>query len=75
VDVIDGRTGAVLCPLYPLDKAANANGVRRARPAEPAADALPTEAATLPPLLQKLLADFAATGLPPAYLPCDQEPQ
>jgi hypothetical protein len=23
----------------------------------------------LPPLLQKILADYSATGLPPAYLP------
>ena len=26
VDLVDARTGAVLCPIRPLDKAANANG-------------------------------------------------
>ena len=27
--VVDARTGAVLCPIKPLDKAANADGQRR----------------------------------------------
>jgi len=26
------------------------------------------------PLLRQLLADYAATGLPPAYLPTDKDP-
>ena len=29
VDLVDPRTGAVLCSIKPLDKAANANGQRR----------------------------------------------
>jgi hypothetical protein len=29
----------------------------------------------LPPLLRKLLAEYAATGLPPAYLPKDADPE
>jgi hypothetical protein len=29
----------------------------------------------LPPLLRKLLADYAATGKPPAYLPKDDDPE
>jgi len=29
VDIVDARTGAVLCPIRLLDKAANANGQRR----------------------------------------------
>ena len=33
VDLVDGRSGERLCTLYPLDKRANADGVRRrARP-------------------------------------------
>lgn len=76
VEVVDARSGAGLCPLYPLDKAANANGERRVRPPAPdTTAAAPAAGDTLPPLLQKLLADFAATGLPPAYLSCDQESQ
>jgi hypothetical protein len=71
VDLIDPRTGQVLCPLYPLDKTANADGRRRV--IEPAAAATtppvspPSE--TLPPLLQQYLSEYAATGCPPAYLP------
>lgn len=73
VDLIDDRSGAVLCALSPLDKSANANGERRALvPTKVPATAAPTRAA-LAPLMQKLLAEYAATGLPPAYLPIDQE--
>ena len=60
----------LLCALYPLDKAANADGRRRR--VEPAAPT-PLEAAPptspIAPLLRQLMADYAATGLPPAYLP------
>ena len=67
VDVVDPRTGAVLCPIKPLDKAANANGQRRRL------DPVGLDLSALPPtgvapLLRELLAEYAATGMPPAYL-------
>ena len=65
VDLIDARTGAVLCSVNPLDKAANADGQRRALD-PPETNASPTRG--IAPLLRKLLAEYAATGLPPAYL-------
>jgi putative transposase len=71
VDLVDPRHGTLLAPLYPLDRTANADG-RRAAVAPASADAAaadPPRAGALPPLLQQLLADYAATGLPPAYLP------
>jgi transposase InsO family protein len=77
VDLVDRRTGEILSPLYPLDKRQNASGRRRrltpSRPdsgtaATPAA-APPPPASGIAPLLSDLLADYAATGLPPAYLP------
>ena len=72
VDLIDEHTQQILCPLYPLDKSANASGQRRAL--EQAEASIHTETAVtpaneLPPLLRKLMADYAATGQPPAYLP------
>jgi putative transposase len=71
VDLIDPRTGAVLSPLYPLDKTANATALRHVkRPGE----APPPAAAGMAPLLKKLLADFEETGLPPPYLPDEEEP-
>jgi putative transposase len=74
VDLVDQRTGVVLCPLYPLDKTANASGERRVR-ANPvvAAAPHPVDRDEMAPLLKKLLADFAATGLPPPYLPSESE--
>src|SRR5207247_9433060 len=70
VDLVDPHTQVILCALYPLDKAANADGRRRRlAPAAPAPlDVAPT-LSPMAPLLRQLMADYAATGLPPAYLP------
>ena len=68
VDLVDPRSGAILCPVRPLDKGANADAQRRR--VEPA-NAAPSVAADsgVAPLLKQMIADYAATGLPPAYLP------
>ncbi len=68
VDLVDPRTGAILCPIKPLDKAANANGQRR-RLDPVGHDLSPLPPTGLAPLLRELLAEYAATGMPPAYLP------
>lgn len=65
----DGRTGEVLCRIYPLDKVDNAGGQRRVQscPAAPPADE--AQERSMAPLLKKLIADYTAAGLAPAYLP------
>ena len=77
VDLIDPETLKVLCPLYPLDKAANANGLRRVLDVDPVDLILPIQPIAthqgLPPLLRKMMADFAATGKPPAYIPMREQ--
>lgn len=73
VDLVDHRSGALLCPVRPLDKSANADGKRR-RLTPAATDSTPLPPAGIAPLLSQLLADYAATGLPPAYLPTDKDP-
>jgi transposase InsO family protein len=66
--LLDERTGNVLARLYPLDKTRNADAVRR--PVEPLpAMQPPVEGSGIAPLLRKLMAEYAATGLPPAYIP------
>jgi transposase InsO family protein len=67
VHLVDPKTGVLLCRLYPLDKHRNAAG-RRATRVSPVV-AAPTPAAGMAPLLEQLIAQYAATGLPPAYLP------
>jgi hypothetical protein len=69
VDLIDPRTLKILCPLYPLDKSANASGARRALHPENREDFTVPQRDELPPLLHKYLEEYAATGRPPAYLP------
>jgi len=72
VDLIDPRSGAVLCPVRPIDKAANAERLRRV--VEPASLEPTPAACGIAPLLKQMIADYAATGLPPAYLP-DSDPK
>jgi len=68
VDLIDGRTGQILTPIRPLDKAANADALRRrVDPGTSDTSAMP--ATGIAPLLKQMIADYAATGLPPAYVP------
>jgi putative transposase len=68
VDLVDPRSGTILSAVRPLDKAANADAQRRR--VEPM-NAAPSVAAAsgIAPLLKQMIADYAATGLPPAYLP------
>lgn len=68
VDLVDERSGTILCPILPLDKAANADGQRRHL--DPVGrDLSPLPPTGIAPLLRELLAEYAATGLPPAYIP------
>jgi len=66
------KTGALLDRLYPLDKAENSGGERRmlAPVAGPTPVAEPLTGA-MAPLLKKMMTDYAAAGLRPAYLPKD----
>ncbi len=66
--LLDEHAGTVLERLYPLDKTKNADGVRRAIQ-KPPSEEIPSQAPGIAPLLKKLMADYAATGLPPAYIP------
>lgn len=71
VHLVDPRTSTVLARLYPLDRARNADGLRRSL--EPTANAIANGGGEprdpIAPLLRQLLEDYSATGLPPAYLP------
>lgn len=66
--VVDERTDAIIARIQPLDRQKNADSARRL--IEPVAE-MPVvhEENPIAPLLRKLLQDFAATGLPPAYVP------
>jgi transposase InsO family protein len=65
----DPRTGDVIGTLSPIDKVRNADAIRRPRPAP--GGAAPPAATGVAPLLQALLNEYRASGLPPAYQPKD----
>jgi len=71
VHLVDPKTGERLARLVPLDKEKNAAGLRRALAPVDTSPA-PEPQNPIPPLLAKLLADYAATGLPPAYVPLEE---
>ena len=73
VHLADPKTGAILCRIYPLDKKKNAEGLRAPRACAPDSPA-PLSAPGMAPLLQKIIHQYALTGLPPAYLPQTPDP-
>ena len=72
--LLDQRTGTLLCQICPLDKHKNADGHRRSLqlPACSGVSQIGKDHDPIPPLLRKILADYAASGLPPAYLPKEE---
>ena len=71
VDMVDRRNDERLAILFPVDKHRNADGRRRRTGAR---DETTQPAGTEPaPLLQRLLDEQAASGLPPAWLPHDTD--
>jgi putative transposase len=72
VDLVDRRSGIILAAIYPLDRTANADGRRGFVPVDGPdlpPESQPRPEGELPPLLQTILQEYSATGLPPAYLP------
>ena len=69
VELVDPRTGVHLATLLPLDKTKNADRARRVLADIPVPPAPSQEPPGIAPLLRELMAEYAATGLPPAYLP------
>ena len=69
----DLTTGTILCRLYPLDKAKNAEGLRALK-TPVISSPEPIASPGIAPLLQKIIRQYATTGMPPAYLPKPQNP-
>jgi transposase InsO family protein len=65
--LVDELADVVLERLYPADLAKNASGQRRPIAPQLKAETNP-ETPGIAPLLKQHMADYAATGLPPAYL-------
>lgn len=68
--LIDRKADQVLCVLYPLDKEHNASGARRVL--TPIDNEPTDEPAGVAPYLRELMTEYAATGLPAAYIALDQ---
>ena len=68
IHLVDPNSGKPLVRIFPTDKSRNASGERRLldplapeeEPCRPAGE--------LPPFLKRLVEEYAASGLPPAYL-------
>jgi hypothetical protein len=88
VDLVDPQSGTILAPIYPLDRAANADGRRSAIEPDRGPDDEPDDGTLtdgtpddggpdkpLPPLLKRILDEYSASGAPPAYLPKQPDPK
>ena len=70
VYLVDPRENQILCTLYPQDKSENASGARRVLTTKDENQVTPeNKSSGMAPLLKKLIAEYAATGLPPSYIP------
>jgi len=69
--IVEGRTDTLLATIQPIDREKNGQAGRRTLSATPETTApRPAPGADpIPPLLARLLAEHAATGLPAAYIP------
>lgn len=72
--IVDPNTDEVIARLWPLDKTANADGRRRAhQPVEaPRSGSSLLDNNQMAPLMKQLMQEYAALGLPPAYVPKDE---
>jgi hypothetical protein len=69
--IVDPHTDEAIGAIYPLDKIKNSDGKRRSLQGQ-AAPPPDNGSDPIPPLLQNILAEYAATGLPPAYIPKEE---
>jgi putative transposase len=70
--LVDADTDAALARLLPQDKSKNASGIRKAIGTDDRIGHVCSTEQAMPALLRQWLADYAATGLPPAYLPMEE---
>lgn len=69
IELVDPHRGTHLATLFPINKEKNAERRRRALTEATPDAAQTTKPVGIAPLLRQLMADDAATGLPPAYVP------
>jgi putative transposase len=70
IDLVDPKTAAVLCPIYPLDLERNANQIREVFETTASPPAVNPKT---PRLLEKYIEDYSAEGSPIAYIPLEEE--
>lgn len=75
VHLADPKNGVLICRLLPQNKENNADGKRRMRSSKPDDTIIiqPNSSQDIAPLLKKQMAEYAATGAPPAYLHHNEE--
>ena len=69
IDLVDPKTKAILCPVYPVDLEKNSNQARRLLEEAPSPQ---PHTVTKPKLLEKYIEDYSAEGAPIAYIPLEE---
>jgi len=75
ITLVDSHTNNAQALLYPQDKSANADGMRRAfiKQSDDAQANVKVKLTGIAPLLRELMSEFAATGLPSPHIPKGDE--
>ncbi len=68
IHLIDPHSGKTLVRIFPTDRSKNASGERRILDPDPPKEEPGRPSGELPPFLKRLVEEYAASGLPPAYL-------
>ena len=68
IHLVDPNSGKPLVRIFPTDKSRNASGERRLLDPLAPEEEPRRPAGELPPFLKRLVEEYAASGLPPAYL-------
>ena len=71
--LVDGRTDQLFATILPLDKQRNGSQHRRALAETDSSSMVAAATEPIPPLLRRILNNYAAPGLPAAYIPKDEE--
>ncbi|MBU4263645.1 MAG: IS481 family transposase, partial [Proteobacteria bacterium] len=71
--LVDQRNDQILAIIRPQDKTKNNSGARRTLNPGPLMAHEPEPTDKLPPLLRKIVAEYAATGVPAAYIPMEEK--
>ena len=73
VHLLNAKSGEIISRIFPQDKEKNSDGRRRSMESPDTTKPLPGPSGGIAPLLQHILSEYAATGMPVSYIPKNEK--